>query len=137
MSKLLLGVMNTSSLVGLSLSGFGVLGSSSFSLFSQLISLNLLALLLVDGFNQDSLVLELVTLAGHIEEMIQMLIDFLGFSVFSEESSENSLSSDPENLLWHSCFLGTFSLNGLLKTPEKVSCRSPRVRKEETLARPQ
>jgi len=104
--------MGSSSLGGLSLSCFGVLGSSGLLLFSQLVSLNLLSLLLVDGFNQDSLVLELVTLAGHVEEMIEMLIDFLGSSVFSQKSSEDSLSSDPEDLLWHSCFLGTLSLTG-------------------------
>ena len=41
-----------------------------------------------------------------------MLIDFLLGSILSEESSQNSSSSDPENLLGSSGFLGTLSLTG-------------------------
>ena len=71
-----LGGLSESSLGHLSLSGFGILLSSSFLLFSQLVGLNLFGLGLVDGFNQDSLVLELVTLAFHVEFVIAILIIF-------------------------------------------------------------
>jgi len=86
----------------------------------------------VDGFDQDSLVLELVTLAGQVEVMVQMLVDFLGSSILSEESSQNSLSSDPKDLLGSSGFLGTLSLTGTGVSAESLgflmgSCSSSRV----------
>lgn len=62
--------------------------------------------------NQDSFIFELVTFASEIELMILVLIDFLRLSVFSEESSEHSLSSHPEHLGGHSGFTGTSSLTG-------------------------
>lgn len=46
------------------------------------------------------------------KKFLLMLIDLLGGSVFSEESSENSLSSHPEDLNGHSGVSGTFSLTG-------------------------
>jgi len=107
-----LNVSNLHSLGVLLLSEFLVLLSSSFLLFSQLISLNLFSLHSVDSFNQDSLVLVLVTLGGKVEVMVNVLIDFLLGSILSEESSEDSLSSDPENLLGSSGFLGTSSFTG-------------------------
>ena len=42
--------------------------------------------------------------------MVDIFRDFLRLSILSEESSENSLSSHPENLSWHSCVSGTLSL---------------------------
>jgi len=86
----------------------------------------------VDGFNQDSLVLELVTLGTDVEFVVLVLIDLLLGSIFSEESSKNSLSSDPKDLLGHSGLLGTSSLtvaamsalsSGLIES----SCSSSRV----------
>jgi len=101
--------------VGLLLSGFLVLLSSGFLLFVQVISLDLLDLGFVDGFNQDSLVLELVTLACLVEFVIDVLVNLLGSSVFSQQSSQDSLSSDPK----------------------EIGCFRPWRRKKEIMARPQ
>lgn len=99
-----------------------ILLSSSFSLFSELLLSDLLLLHLVDGFNQDRLVLELVTLGGQVEVMVaidnfeiyyliflHIFSNFLGISVLPKETSKNTLSSHPQDLLWHSGVLGTLS----------------------------
>jgi hypothetical protein len=59
---------------------------------------DLLLLGFVNGFNKNGLVFELVTLRGKIELMINSRADLLGLSIFSEKSSEDSLSSHPEDL---------------------------------------
>lgn len=89
---------------------FGSLNSSCFSLIFKLLLSNLLVLHLVDTLDENGLVLELVTLGGKVEVMIDILRDFLGLSIFLKESSENSLSSHPEDLGGHSCVSGTLSL---------------------------
>lgn len=63
----------------------------------------------MDGLNKNGLVLELVTLRGKIEVVIDVSGDLLRLSVFSEKSSEDSLSSHPENFSWHSSVSGTLS----------------------------
>jgi len=83
---------------------------SGFSLFFKLLFSDLFLLHLVDGFDQDVLVLEQVTLGGDVEMMIDILVNLLGFSILLEKSSEDSLSSHPEDLGWHSSVLGTLSL---------------------------
>ena len=86
------------------------LDSSGFSLFLELGLSDFLLLHLVDGFDQNVLVLEQVTLGGDVEMMIDILVNLLGFSILLEKSSEDSLSSHPEDLGWHSSVLGTLSL---------------------------
>lgn len=88
----------------------GVLESSGLLLLFELLFSDLLLLHLVDGLDEDGLVLELVTLGGEIEVVVDVLGDLLGFSVFSKKSSEDSLSSHPEDFLGHSGVLGTLSL---------------------------
>jgi hypothetical protein len=83
----------------LSLAGLGLLLEG--------LSLNGLSLSLVDGFNQDSLVLELVTLGSHVEEVIDMVIDLSLLAVLAKQSTKNSLSSDPQNLGGHTSLSGT------------------------------
>ena len=46
--------------------------------------------------------------------MIDILADFLSFSVLLEKSSEDSLSSHPQDLGGHSCVSGTSSLTSAL-----------------------
>jgi hypothetical protein len=89
---------------------FGGLDLSSLSLFFELVFSDLLLLHLVDGFDQNVLVLEQVTLGGDVEMMIDVLVDLLGFSIFLKKSSEDSLSSHPQNLRRHSSVSGTLSL---------------------------
>ena len=83
---------------------------SGFSLFFKLLLSDLLLLHLVDGFDQNVLVLEQVTLRSNVEMMVDVLVDLLGFSIFLKKSSEDSLSSHPDDLRRHSCVLGTLSL---------------------------
>jgi hypothetical protein len=64
----------------------------------------------VNGLDQDSLVLELVTLGAKVELMVDVLGDLLGVAVLSEEASEDSLSAHPQDLLGHTGVLGTLSL---------------------------
>merc|ERR1719475_12679 len=85
------------------------LESSCLSLLIKFLLEDLCLLHLVDGLNKNGLIFELVTLGSKIEVMINVGSDLLSLSIFSKESSENSLSSHPENLNWHSCVSGTLS----------------------------
>mgnify|MGYP000152921651 CR=1 FL=1 len=87
------------------------LDSSGFSLFLELGLSDFLLLHLVDGFDQNGFVLELVTLGAEIEMMVDILGDLLGLSVLLEKSSEDSLSAHPQNLGWHTGVLGSLSLS--------------------------
>lgn len=66
----------------------------------------------MDGLNQDSLVLELVTLGSHVEKVIDVVIDLSLLTILAEQSTENSLSSDPQDLGGHTSLLGTSALAG-------------------------
>ena len=88
----------------------GSLNLSGLLLLRELLLSDLLLLHLVDGFDQNGFVLELVTLGAEIEMMVDILGDLLGLSVLLEKSSEDSLSSHPEDLRRHSCVSGTLSL---------------------------
>jgi len=77
-----------------------LLGGSSLSLsglglVNQSLSLNGLSLSLVNGLDQNSLVLELVTLCSHVEEVVDVVIDLSLLAVLAKKATENSLSSDP------------------------------------------
>ena len=63
-----------------------------------------------DSLDKDLLVLENVTLGQHVELLVHLRLDLASGSVFSEESSESSLSPDPENFLGHSGISATSSL---------------------------
>ena len=88
------------------------LSLTSLGLLLKGLSLDGLSLSLVDGLNQDSLVLELVTLGSHVEEVIDVVIDLSLLAVLAEQSTENSLSSDPQNLGGHTSLSGTSTLAG-------------------------
>ena len=83
---------------------------SSFLLLGELLFSDLFLLHLVDGLDQDGLVLELVTLGGKVEMMVDVGGDFLGLSILSKESSQHSLSSHPLDLDGHSGVGSTSSL---------------------------
>lgn len=93
-----------------SLLSSGSLVLSGLLLLGKLLLSDLLLLHLVNGFNQHRLVLELVTLGGEVEVMIDVRGDLLGLSVLSQQSSQNSLSSHPLDLDWQSGVSGTLSL---------------------------
>lgn len=99
-------------LLNLLLSVLLVLHSSGLLLLVELVTLDLFLLGFVDGLNEHLLVLELVTLGGKVELVIPVkkreksqikskrlkilvLVDFLRSAVFSQQTSQDSLSADP------------------------------------------
>ena len=66
----------------------------------------------MDVVHQDALVLEDVTLALHVEVVVEMAVDLALLAVLAEESSEDSLSPHPEDLGGHAGLGGTLSLTG-------------------------
>merc|ERR1719261_415890 len=68
------------------------------------LSLHLLSLFLVDSFDEHALVLVLVTLGLHIEEVVKMLVNLLLLTVLSEQPSQYTQTTHPEHLCWHPCF---------------------------------
>lgn len=93
-------------LVGLSL---GLVLASLSLLDEELLALSL-GLLGVDGFHQDTLVLELVTLAAAVELVVEVLVDLLSLAVLAKETTQDTLSSHPEDLERHTSVAGTLSL---------------------------
>ena len=63
----------------------------------------------MNSFDQQTLVCELVTLGSQVEVMVNIFADLLGVSILPQQSSQNSLSSHPENLLGHSGVLSSTS----------------------------
>ena len=74
----------------------------------------------VNGLNQDLFVLELITLGCNIEMMIDVLVNLLVLSILDEESSQDSLSSDPHHLDGHSSSSGSLSLSGTLMSSSSL-----------------
>lgn len=120
-----------------------LLGSSLLSLELVLLSLDVSlgsehsgsvssGLLLVDVLHQDTLVLEDVTLRLEVKLVVHVLVDLFLLSVLGQKSSENSLTSHPEELDGHSSVGSTESLTGAsvstLSSGFGVgSCSGPRV----------
>ena len=87
--------------LGLELSGISLL-------HKQLLSGGL-GLLVVNSLHQHTLVLVLVTLGLHIQLVVEMPVDFLGLSVFTEQSAQHSHASHPQDLEGHTRIHGTLS----------------------------
>ena len=66
----------------------------------------------MDGLNENSLVLVLVTLGAHIKEVVDVVVDLSLLAILAEESSQNSLSSDPQDLGGHTSLSGSSTLAG-------------------------
>lgn len=92
----------------------GVLGTSGFSLGLKVLLADDLSLGFVNSFNENVLVLELVTLGGEVKSVVHLAIDLLGLSVPTEQSTEDTKASHPQNLLGHTGVFGTLSLTGTL-----------------------
>lgn len=95
-----------------------VLGSSGFLFVGDFVESLDLVSLLVDTFDEDSLILELVTLGGEVETVItksggnvQSGVELSLLSISLEKSSETTLSPDPQKLDGHSSVLSTSSLS--------------------------
>ena len=63
----------------------------------------------MDSFNQDVLVLELITLGGQVKFMVNFSVDLLGFTISFEESTEDTAPSHPDDLRWHTGVFATLS----------------------------
>ena len=99
-------------LLGSLLSELEVFLSAGVLLGLQLLGFHLFGLLLEDGLDEDSSVLELVAFGGKVELVVEGAIDLLGFSVLPQQSSEDSLSAHPKDLGGHSAFASTSALSG-------------------------
>ena len=87
----------------------GVLCSSGGLLVLELLLTDDFGLDLVDGLDEDVLVLELVTLGAEVELVVDLSVNLLSFTISLEESTEDTGSSHPEDLGWHTSILGTSS----------------------------
>jgi len=85
-------------------------------LVTEHLGARVLCFLLVDVLHQNSLVLEDITLALHVQMMVQMLVDLLGLAVTLEESAEDPHTSDPDDLLRHTRVGRSLSLPGACVT---------------------
>lgn len=92
----------------------GVLGTTGLTLGLELSNTDLLSLELVDSLDQDVLVLELVTLGSEVELVVDVLVDLLGVSVLSEETTENAGSADSQDLVGHTGGGSTLSVTGTI-----------------------
>lgn len=72
---------------------------------------SLLSLTLVDVFHQDTLVLEHITLRLHVQVVVQVTIDLLGFAVFLQQATENSHAGHPQEFHWHTSIGCTLALS--------------------------
>jgi hypothetical protein len=84
----------------------------SLSLINQRLGLKLLRLHRVNCLEQDTLVLELVTLGVEVESVINVPVDFLGVTHLVEETTEDTDTTHPENLEWETGVGGTATLTG-------------------------
>ena len=94
----------------------GVLSSSGFSLSLEVLLADNFSLGLVDSFDENVLVLELVTLGSKIEFMVHLAVNFLLVSISLEKTTENTKTAHPDDLLGHTGVFGTLSLTGTLMT---------------------
>lgn len=74
--------------------------SASFGLIVKHLCTSFTCLLLVNVFHQDALVLEDITLDLHVEIVVQVTIDLLGFAVFLQQATKDTHTSHPEEFHW-------------------------------------
>lgn len=75
--------------------------SAGFGLVVQHLVTSLLSLTLVDVLHQDTLVLEHITLHLHVQIVVQVTVDLLGFAVLLEQATQDAHASHPEVLHGH------------------------------------
>jgi len=118
-------------LLALELEGLG-LGTTCLGLGGNLGLCNLLGLLTVNGFDQHTLILEHITLAFHVQGVVQVLVDFLGVTVLLQETTEHTQAAHPDNSLGHARVLATdaltsASVSALALGSEHLTLASTRV----------
>jgi len=88
------------------------LGSARLGLVTEHLGARVLGLLLVNVLHEYALVLEHITLALHVQVVIQMLVYLLSLSVTLEQPAEHAHAADPDDFLWHASVCRTLSLAG-------------------------
>jgi hypothetical protein len=78
-----------------------VLLTAGVSLGLELLFSLLLGLLLVDGLDKHVLVLVHVTLGLGVQTMVHVLVDLLGVTIPTEQSTENASAAHPDELTGH------------------------------------
>ena len=64
----------------------------------------------MDRLHENPFVLEHVTLALEVHGMVHVLVDLLCFSVLLQQSTKNSMPSEPKDFRGKSGFTGTSAL---------------------------
>lgn len=75
--------------------------ASGLGLVAQHLCTLLLGLLLVNVFHQDALVLEHVTLALHVQVVVQVAIDLFAVPVLLEQAAQDALTLHPQEFGGH------------------------------------
>lgn len=70
----------------------------------------LLSLLLVNVFHEDALVLEHITLALHVQIVVQMTIDLLAVAILLQQATQHTLPLHPQQLGGHTSICCTLAL---------------------------
>ena len=91
-----------------------VLGSSGFGLGLEILLTDDLGLGFVDFFDQNVLVLEHVTLGTKVESVVHLAVNLLLLSISTKQTTKNTKTTHPEDLLGHTGVSGTLSLTGAL-----------------------
>jgi len=71
----------------------------------------------VNGLQQDTLVLELVTLGMQVESVVDVLINFLGITHLMKEAAEHTDTAHPDHLEGKTGVRSTTTLTGTSVTP--------------------
>ena len=83
---------------------------ASLSLVGDHLAACALLLMLVDKLHQNTLVLEDVTLALHVQLMVQMTINLLGCTVLPQQAAKDTLTAHPHHLHGHTSIRSTIAL---------------------------
>lgn len=100
-------LLSTSNLTMASGSG---LNTTSLKLVSNSLGTKLLCLLVVDGLNENTLVLVHITLDSKIQLAIQMEVNLLAISVLLQKTAQHTEATHPENLCWQTSLTGSSAL---------------------------
>lgn len=92
------------------LAGLAHLLSAGLGLVSQHLAALLLGLLLVDVLHEDALVLEHITLALHVQVVVQVPVDLLAVAVLLQQATQHALALHPQQLGGHTGVRRTLAL---------------------------
>ena len=85
---------------------------TSCGLFCKGLLLNIDCLHFVNGLQQDTLVLEVITLGEQVKGMIDVLVDLLGVAHLFQETAQDTNTAHPQDLERQTCIGSTATLTG-------------------------